>query len=187
MSGKSGPPMAQFRPVLARIAYRFVALQVDFFQYRERRARGIVAWFLEVKKEIPCLSNQPVRRAVATLRPSAALCDGELGYCSVLPLFFPLYDPLAMRVATHHVLGKFERKIRIQTLGSSIAPRLMPRAAGIHIEALLLPPLVLGTLRSLSHASVFGGFNNLELKLRPHGSLSKEMHHRFDIACILSG
>jgi hypothetical protein len=31
MSGKSGPPMAQFRPVLARIAYRFVALQVDFF------------------------------------------------------------------------------------------------------------------------------------------------------------
>jgi hypothetical protein len=83
MSGKSGPPMAQFRPVLARIAYRFVALQVDFFQYRERRARGIIAWFLEVKKEIPCLSNQPVRRAVATLRPSAALCDGELGYCSV--------------------------------------------------------------------------------------------------------
>jgi hypothetical protein len=31
MSGKSGPPMAQFRPVLARIAYRFVALQVEFF------------------------------------------------------------------------------------------------------------------------------------------------------------
>src|ERR1019366_8835430 len=124
MSGKSGPPMAQFRPVLARIAYRFGALQVDFFQYRERRARGIIAWFLEVKKEIPCLSNQPVRRAVATLRPSAALCDGELGYCSLLPLFFPLYDPLAMRVATHHVLGKFERKIRIQTLGSSIEPHL---------------------------------------------------------------
>src|ERR1035441_8122534 len=117
MSGKSGPPMAQFRPVLARIAYRFVALQVDFFQYRERRARGIIAWFLEVKKEIPCLSNQPVRRAVATLRPSAALCDGELGYCSLLPLFFPLYDPARCQLSNR--LGR-------STSGYSATPARRP-------------------------------------------------------------
>jgi hypothetical protein len=50
MSGKSGPPMAQFRPVLARIAYRFVALQVDFFQYRERRARVSLLGFLKSRR-----------------------------------------------------------------------------------------------------------------------------------------
>jgi hypothetical protein len=40
--------------VLVRIAYRFVALQMEIFsQYRERRERCIIARVLEVKKEIP--------------------------------------------------------------------------------------------------------------------------------------
>jgi hypothetical protein len=42
-------------------------------------------------------------------RGLAATC---LGYRSRLPLFFlPLYNPLAMRVAMEHILGKSERKI----------------------------------------------------------------------------
>ena len=41
-----------------------------------------------------------------------------------------------------HVLGKFEREIRVQTVGSSITPSLMPDAAGIKADALLFPPLV---------------------------------------------
>jgi hypothetical protein len=63
----------------------------------------------------------------------------------------------------------------------------MPYAASVHVKALLLPPLVPRTLSSLAHTSVFGSFNNFELKLRPHRRLSKEMGDPFDIAGILSG
>src|SRR6266853_1757798 len=83
-----------------------------------------------------------------------------MGYWFSLPLFLPLYDPLAMRVAKQHVLGKSERKIRVQTFDSSITPSLMPYTAGINVEALLLPPLVPRALSRLSHTSVFGSFNH---------------------------
>jgi len=36
-------------------------------------------------------------------------------------LLLPLYHPLAVRVADNHVLGKSERKIRVQTLDSSVS------------------------------------------------------------------
>ena len=43
--------------VLVRIAYRFVALQMEIFlQYRERRERCSIARVLEVKKGIPAKS-----------------------------------------------------------------------------------------------------------------------------------
>jgi hypothetical protein len=87
---------------------------------------------------------------------------------SFLRLLLPLNYPFAMRVAMEHILGKSERKIWVQTFGSSITPSLMPYAAGIKVNALLLPPLVPRTPSSLSHTSVFGGFNNFEHKLRPH-------------------
>ena len=73
-----------------------------------------------------------------------------------------------MRVAMQHVLGEFEREIRVQTFGGSRTPVLMPCAAGIHVEDLLLPPLVPRTLSRPSHTPVFGSFDNVELKLRPH-------------------
>src|ERR1700685_1660428 len=70
-------------------------------------------------------------------------------------LLLPLDHPLAMRVATDHILGKHEREIRVQTFGSSSAPCLMPGAASIEVNALLLPPLVPGTLRRLpTHLSL---------------------------------
>ena len=102
-------------------------------------------------------------------------------------LFLALYDPFAVRVAEQHVLGQLECEIWVETFGGSITPPLMAYAAGIHVEALLLPPLVPGTLSSLSHTSVFGRFNNFEDKLRPHGRLSHEMDSRFDIAGCLGG
>ena len=91
-----------------------------------------------------------------------------------------------MRVATDHILGKFESEIWVQTFGRSIAPSLMPHAASIKVNAQLLPPLVPRTLSRPSHTPVFRRFNNFELKLRPHGRFSKEMHSCFDIAGSLS-
>lgn len=73
-----------------------------------------------------------------------------------------------MRIAKEHILGKFERKVRVQIFNSSITPSLMPYAAAIEVYTLLLPPLVPGTLSSPSHTSVFGSFNDFEDKLRPH-------------------
>ena len=53
----------------------------------------------------------------------------------LLPLLLPLYYPLAMRVATDHILGKFEGEIWIQSFGSAITPSLMPYAASIEVNA----------------------------------------------------
>src|SRR5437667_10213601 len=103
-----------------------------------------------------------------------------------MPLL-PLYHPLAMRVASDHILRKSERKIWVQTFDSSITPSLMPYAAGIKVNALFLPSLVPRTLSSLSHTSVIGSFNNFEHKLRPHSRFSKEMCHPFAILSVLSG
>src|SRR5207244_7312303 len=89
-------------------------------------------------------------------------------YRSFMPLLLPLYHPLAMRVASDHILRKSEGKIWVQTFDSSITPSLMPYAAGIKVNALFLPSLVPRTLSSLSHTSVIGSFNNFEHKLRPH-------------------
>src|SRR5208282_1960275 len=58
----------------------------------------------------------------------------------------------------------------------------MPYAASIHVKALLLPPLVPGTLRRLTHTSVFGRFHYFKHKLWPHGRRSHEMGNPFEIA-----
>ena len=107
--------------------------------------------------------------------------------CASGRLFLALYDPFAMLIAQQHVLGEFECKIGVETFDGSIAPSLVAYAAGIHLEALLFPALVPGTLRRLAHASVFGRFNNFEHKFGTHGSLSHEMCDRFQIAGGLRG
>jgi hypothetical protein len=131
------------------------------------------------------------KRSASAAARSAVRCKLLLGRAALptffLPLLLPLYDPLAMRVATHHVFGKFERKFRVQTFGSPVTPSLMPFAAGIKVDALFLPPLVPRTLSGSSHTSVLASFNDFEHKLRSHRSLSKEVCDRFDIRGRLSG
>ena len=97
-------------------------------------------------------------------------------------LLLPLYYPLAMRVAMEHIFGQLESEIRVQTFGGARTPCLMPRATSIHVEALLLPPLVPGTLGSCSHTSVRGRFNNFKFEFWTHCRLGKDVDHPFDIA-----
>lgn len=54
-------------------------------------------------------------------------------------LLLSRYHPLAVRVATDHVLGELEGEIRVQAFDRSLTPFLMPHTAGIEVYAQLLP------------------------------------------------